>query len=105
MLLSWLFVVGRAESGHHRGKARHALQKPGCRPLQAMPQTAVVVPPISGLARHLFVQVVASAFRLLVLFCQFNHLFLQIHQPMIRLEVPRGRVHPWIFVPAPGHVP
>jgi len=73
--------------------------------LQAVPQTAAVVPPICDLAHHLFVQVIALAFRMLVLFGQFNHLFLQIHQPTIRLEVPRDRFHPWMFVPAPGHVP
>jgi len=59
-----------------------------------MPQTAADAPPVRGLARHLLVQVIAPPFRLLVLLGQFNHLFLQIHQPAIRLKVSRDGVAP-----------
>jgi hypothetical protein len=73
--------------------------------LQAMPQTAADGLPVDDLAHHLFAQGIAPAFRLLVLLGQFNHLFLQFHQPTIRRKVVPDLFHPRIFVSAPKHAP
>jgi hypothetical protein len=71
--------------------------------LQAVSQPAPVASPVGGLARHLRVQIIAPAFRVFVLSGQLYHLFLQIHQPAIRFEVPRRCIHPRFFVVAAGH--
>jgi len=69
-----------------------------------MPPAIVVVPSIRGSVRQLFVQGVTPAPGPLVLLGQFNHLFLQFHQPTIRLQVVRNLLLPRLVVAASDHV-